>query len=264
MRFSFAAVLFLSLGLALASFAFAVAAVFPRDVRPEYALTMPAVLSASAFLSSLLIAFGLAELFEQAEVEVKGVKVARLLVAALLAASLVVASGFALRLATGCQTPVLAVTSKSMAPTFNVGDLLFVVRAENVSVGDVIAFRQSQTIIVHRVVNATAEGFRTKGDAYAQPDPWVVKPAEVYGKVVASVPLLGYAFTLLSNPAFAMLLFALVLVVPILRSAKFKGQRRNCPFFRGRCRFGGFNPKVCQVCITARTLRPQRSSRRPK
>lgn len=67
--------------------------------------------------------------------------------------------------------PVLPVqpsyaTSGSMSPAIEVGDLYFVVRTDDVDVGDVITFYSEKRgkYITHRAVDETAQGFITRGD----------------------------------------------------------------------------------------------------
>jgi signal peptidase len=107
-----------------------------------------------------------------------------------------------------------------MCPTYNFGDLFVAVRADEVKVGDVIAYKYGREIIAHRVVNAALEGFVTKGDAMDRPDPWIVKREDVVGRVVACVPYLGYAYVLFSNSATALLFAGLAFAAPLLLSIK--------------------------------------------
>lgn len=75
--------------------------------------------------------------------------------------------------------------------------------AENVQpaalkIGDIITFKPvgvGEKSMCHRIVEVTqAAGlmFKTKGDAYPQPDPFEVPAANIVGKVVFHVPLFGY------------------------------------------------------------------------
>jgi signal peptidase I len=257
MRFNFTSIAFLALGVSLISFTAALAASLPRDFRPEYAYAFPSIVSASLFLSVFLLAIGIACLTGQAEFKLNGGKrkIASQYAAVAIAICVLVFSSFALRFALSTPTPLLAVTSKSMTPTLNVGDFLVIAKPQRIEAGDIIAFKRGNDVIVHRVYAIEVEGIRTKGDAYATPDPWVVGPEEVYGKVVAVVPLLGFAFMALSNPAGFTLVAILLALIPAMRSLTFRNQDENCPFTKRRCSFGGFNPKVCSVCLQARRLR---------
>jgi len=254
-----ATLLFVPLGLALLTFACTLAAFLPRDIRPEYAYAYPAVISSLVFLAALLLLTGIADMFGYITVKreprvrdfAKNLAFAAVIVMALLA------STSALRFALGTPTPLLAVTSKSMAPTLNVGDLLVVRGTSSVEVGDIVAFRRGSDIVVHRVYNVTENGIITKGDAYSQPDPWIIQRDEILGKVVFSIPLLGYVHMALSNPLVLAVIVIFAASVPALaRSVSVvKPEPTKCPFLKRKCRFGGFNPKVCSVCLQAKQLK---------
>ncbi|MEJ5945657.1 signal peptidase I [Pseudokineococcus basanitobsidens] len=115
---------------------------------------------------------------------------------------------------------VFAVTSGSMEPGIPVGSAVAVepTGADEVAVGDVITFHQDGTggTTTHRVVAVDARGdgvsFTTQGDANAVPDGRAVPGGAVVGRVVADVPLAGYALDLLSTPLGAGLAAAAVAV----------------------------------------------------
>jgi len=74
-----------------------------------------------------------------------------------------------------------------MLPTFREGDELMVIplRKALPGIGDVIAFTLpgEERTIVHRVEAAGCSGIRTRGDASGPPDPWVLSPANIRGRV---------------------------------------------------------------------------------
>jgi signal peptidase I len=81
--------------------------------------------------------------------------------------------------------------STSMLTTLKPGDLVYIVPVLNfqdIHVGDVIAFYEPCTVdrelvIVHRVQASSESGLRTQGDACLSPDPSVVMPHNVIGRV---------------------------------------------------------------------------------
>ena len=89
------------------------------------------------------------------------------------------------------------IVSESMAPTFQVGDMLVVspVDPSFIVVGDVIQFTKGDATIVHRVVEIQPfQGvfwFVTKGDANDAPDSELVSETEIIGKVVFNIPKIG-------------------------------------------------------------------------
>ncbi len=79
------------------------------------------------------------------------------------------------------------VTSGSMSPTFERGDLLLMQAIDkDVKVGDIILFRprESLTPCTHRVVSIEGGRIRTMGDAVGVPDPWVLTEDDVVAKAV--------------------------------------------------------------------------------
>jgi signal peptidase len=274
----------IGLGMGMATFTATMAGRLPENVRPELAFVGPMLVSASAFLSTLFTFTGLAELLGLAQLGGRPKRMRSLLkpfVLALIVVILFFTVPLLLRLATGCDAPLLAVTSKSMRPTYDFGDLLIAVRADDVKVGDVIAYRLGREIIAHRVVNVTGEGFVTKGDAMDRPDPWVVRREDVVGRVVACVPYLGYAYVLLSNPATALLFAGLVFAVPLLLSIRpyegggyFEDEEGSlqedssargvllCPFLDEECGAGleEVSVEVCNLCLLSKLVKELRGA----
>jgi len=249
-----AALLFVPLGLALLTFACTLAAFLPRDVRPEYAY--PTVISSLVFLAALLLLTGVADMFGYIAVkrEPRVRDSAKNLAFAAVAVMILLASTSALRFTLGTPTPLLTVTSKSMAPTLNVGDPLVVRGMSSVEVGDVVAFRRSPDIVVHRVYNVTESGIITKGDAYSQPDhpagrdPREGRPLHPAARLRPHCPL---------EPLVLAVIVIFAASVPALaRSVSVvKPEPAKCPFLKRKCPFGGFNPRVCSVCLQARQLK---------
>lgn len=118
---------------------------------------------------------------------------------------------------------VLAVTSGSMRPEVNPGDVV-VTRGvkpaqacQRLSVGDLVSYdRPGQGLVTHRVV-AVSRGefldgtncrFTTQGDANAQADA-PVGPAQVRGKVLFSLPWIGWPWQRIGPVATTLLLFVL-------------------------------------------------------
>ena len=92
------------------------------------------------------------------------------------------------------NTPVVAVFSHSMVPTFYKGDMIVVYGENDVSVGDIIVFEapNRKYPIIHRVIEIAPEGIRTKGDNNEYADPWKIGNGDIYGKAVLKFPLLGW------------------------------------------------------------------------
>lgn len=91
------------------------------------------------------------------------------------------------------------VLSGSMEPAYHTGSVVYVkaVNADRLSVGDAITFRLAgDSMATHRIVEVVGSGenirFRTKGDANDTEDGSLIPASDVVGKVVFTIPYLGY------------------------------------------------------------------------
>jgi signal peptidase I len=121
----------------------------------------------------------------------------------------------------GTHTPLLAIASGSMTPTLVRGDLVMIqhVAPDQISVGTIVAYLGTclPAPTVHRVVaisgSASQPVYQTKGDANPSPDPCPVPYSEVLGKVVGTLPIMGY-FVL--QPVLTVGVVGLAVLVPVL------------------------------------------------
>ena len=144
---------------------------------------------------------------------------------------------FGLKIVFGTEyLPFHPVSSESMVPTLNVGDLIVVKGADpkTVTIGTIIVFhspRNYEMLIVHRVIAIHDQGgkmyFETKGDNNPAKDSWYpylgVPETNLVGVVIGKVAYLGYLILALKEPlgmTFIIALTALVIIhefiVPIL------------------------------------------------
>lgn len=85
------------------------------------------------------------------------------------------------------------VYSGSMEPGIRTGAVVFT-REKSFSPkeGDVITFHNGDTVVTHRVVKNNNGICTTKGDANRNTDPVPVKESQIIGRVVFTLPYLGY------------------------------------------------------------------------
>ena len=105
---------------------------------------------------------------------------------------------------------VYGVLTGSMEPTHPTGSLIYVKRtdASDLRVNDVITFSISPNVIAtHRIVeivpdesNPTIVRYRTKGDANNDVDASLVSANNIIGKVMFSIPQLGYIASFIQQP----------------------------------------------------------------
>ena len=112
---------------------------------------------------------------------------------------------------------VLVVKSGSMEPNIRTGSVVVVKPASDYNIGDIITFgpySKTKAPTTHRIYEMKVEGgetiYITKGDANNAPDTREIKKADIVGKVLFSVPFLGYAVDFAKKP----LGFALIIIVP--------------------------------------------------
>ena len=138
---------------------------------------------------------------------------------------------FGLRVYLRTDYPLLAVASGSMVDTLNVGDLIIVQGGFNVSdikagyrpEGDIIVFHKPSSpdeLIVHRAVEVTDDGLVTKGDHNPTVDSqWKVTDDELVGKVVGSIPYLGYIPLFVHTPSGITIILILIIILVLLEFA---------------------------------------------
>ncbi len=85
----------------------------------------------------------------------------------------------------------VVVSSGSMEPTLQVGDVVVTNPDGKVGLESVIDFRVPDGTRIHRVVEVLDEGYRTKGDANPSADTTIVAPEDVRGTGALVVPLVG-------------------------------------------------------------------------
>lgn len=101
----------------------------------------------------------------------------------------------------------LAIATGSMEPNIKKGDVVIVEKVDkiynDIKVGDVIAFKHNNIVIVHRVIKKinSKDGyyFYTKGDANSNADDYKISEEMIVGIVNIKIPFIGYPTVLLSE-----------------------------------------------------------------
>ena len=90
------------------------------------------------------------------------------------------------------------IVSGSMEPELPVGSVCLVdCQQKEPEIGDIISYKAKDTIISHRVIEKTDDGYITKGDSNSVADPGVVKPKQIFGTVICCIPKVGYVIMFL-------------------------------------------------------------------
>lgn len=100
---------------------------------------------------------------------------------------------------------ILTVLSGSMEPAIHTGSVVIVKPADNYKINDIITFgKTKKTPTTHRIhdikVNVGKPIYITKGDANNAPDSREISDSEVIGKVLFSVPYVGFAISTAKKP----------------------------------------------------------------
>jgi len=143
-----------------------------------------------------------------------------------------------LKIGLSTESPLMVVSSESMVPTLNVGDIILVrgVDPQQITVGTIIIFHSPsnyEMAIVHRVVQIDNEGgeifFRTKGDHNPGPDGWQVPAKNLIGVYVAKVPYVGLLSLQLRGPVGVTIIIMLVALIIAIEYRESKGQSKSEP-----------------------------------
>ncbi len=138
--------------------------------------------------------------------------------------------------------PVLAIQSQTMNPTIRQGDLAIIKSIDTrlIKPGDIVAIKltgqeqskyQLPSEIIRRIVKITrsnsTELFLTKGDGNPANDPFSVNPSAVSGKVIGSIPFLGFPILFFSSQQGIIFLIASAIILLIYYILGFLEDRRH-------------------------------------
>jgi signal peptidase len=128
----------------------------------------------------------------------------------------------------------LTVLSGSMEPTIKTGSVIFIKAQADYKIGDVITFALNDVKIpvTHRIkemqVNSGVPYYVTKGDANNGPDQNLVPRDKVIGRVLFSVPFVGYAVEFIKKPiGFLVVILIPVAMIIIDRAIKIKEELKK-------------------------------------
>jgi len=112
---------------------------------------------------------------------------------------------------------ILIIYSGSMEPAIKMGSLVLVKSADEYKIGEVITFKNPanpKKLTTHRIIDFKVTNnqltYITKGDANRAPDEREIFQPEIIGKVLFSIPYLGYALNFIKQP----LVLALIIIIP--------------------------------------------------
>ena len=125
------------------------------------------------------------------------------------------------------------IISGSMQPELNIGDIVFVKKEMDLHEGDIISFRQGQSVITHRINKVIDEDgkivYQTKGDYNNIEDSGTITAETIEGKVIWKLPKLGNVSLFLQNKMiiiFITLLLYMYISISGSREKKRKERKR--------------------------------------
>ena len=125
------------------------------------------------------------------------------------------------------------IISGSMQPELNIGDIVFVKKEMDLHEGDIISFRQGQSVITHRINKVIDEDgkivYQTKGDNNNIEDSGTITAETIEGKVIWKLPKLGNVSLFLQNKMiiiFITLLLYMYISISGSREKKRKERKR--------------------------------------
>jgi signal peptidase len=141
-----------------------------------------------------------------------------------------------MRLALHTDSPLMVVSSGSMVPVLNVGDIIIVrgVDPQSVTVGTIIIFHSPYEYdmpIVHRVIAVLNDGgslfFETKGDHNGVQDGWRVPAENLMGVYVMKIPYIGLISLELRGPLGITLIILLIALIIFVEYSESKSARKH-------------------------------------
>jgi signal peptidase len=115
------------------------------------------------------------------------------------------------------------VLSGSMEPNLKVGGIVITrsVPFDDIKEGDIITYisPSDNQLTSHRVYSTSGDfllGFQTKGDANEQPDPYLVPMEAVVGKVIFTLPYVGYVTNFIKTPVGFLVLLGIPGIIVII------------------------------------------------
>ncbi len=102
------------------------------------------------------------------------------------------------------------VLTGSMEPAIPVGSIVITKEQSSYEIEDIISFQEKGSVITHRIISIDRERYITKGDANNVADTEEVQQKQILGKVILTIPLLGYLVMWLMSPFGIISLFIII------------------------------------------------------
>lgn len=107
------------------------------------------------------------------------------------------------------------IISGSMRPKMPTGSICFIDKShpfDEYRVGDIIVYNSKGRKVVHRIVEKTEDGYRTKGDSNINVDAVLITNDIYYGKCILYIPYVGLVVMAFQSTQGKIILFLLLLL----------------------------------------------------
>lgn len=108
------------------------------------------------------------------------------------------------------------VLTGSMQGTIEPNDMIITQSQKVYRVGDIVMYEGASSTVTHRIIEVTADGYLTKGDANNTDDQMPIPKEKVIGKVIIIIPKVGSAISFFNTPlGMLILVIALFLIIEL-------------------------------------------------
>lgn len=122
------------------------------------------------------------------------------------------------------------IISGSMEPTLNIGDIIIVEECDTYEEGDIVSFRQNQSVVTHRITSVEVVNgknyYKTQGDNNNAEDSGTITDSLIEGKVIKTIPYIGKVLVLLQGKG-AIVFIIILLYIYIAHSGARDKKRRQ-------------------------------------
>lgn len=112
------------------------------------------------------------------------------------------------------------VLTGSMEPVFSPGDVIIIEKNADYGKNDIVTYTDESTLITHRIIYKTEDGYITKGDANNVADDELVKKSQIIGKYLFTIPYVGLLRIWTKSPIGILLILLIIIGICFCRKRK--------------------------------------------
>lgn len=124
-----------------------------------------------------------------------------------------------------------SVAEKTMKPTINKNDVIFVKKTKDISENDIIAFYNNSELKIKRIIKTSKrfneEFYTTKGDNNYYVDPDEVSKLNIEGKIVGKIKYIGFIINILQAKWLTVVITIFLILMALYNRNKIKKEERR-------------------------------------